>query len=1783
MFDSKLLSVKKIFMQRSSFRFSRSLVVLVLTVFAFSSKAQNHYGHNWYFGNSTSGIRFNRIDHSATFVTDKATPFGDIVSTTATGGSATASDPVTGRLIFYSDGLDIYDVTHSKMPNGIGLGGNSFGNQPVAITKVPGQKTQYYVFVNTANGTTPGTVSYRIVDMAEFGNAFFPDPPQGNGVGGNVPVTGLTGRSEAMIVIPHFNGEDFWLITHANGTPDYSVTPITLAGPGAPVTYTGLGFIEVAANFSYHPGSPTTPGTGRLAVSPQEPNRDVEILRFDNTTGTFPPGITQVANTGVLSTGNQTIYDTEFSSSGRYLYISRHGEAAITADLMQYDIQNPLTTIATVLPAPISRSYGLQMAPDSVIYHLYQSTAGGPFLMGAIRSPDSVANDVDYDISAFNSNPNINGMQFAAVPPPDTVLLSVTYTTQGTCANSPVSFFPTVTPAADSLVWDFGDGSGATAWSPVHTYTAAGTYATTVEAFLNGSSASFAVPVTIIDFDLQLTLVQDTTACLCEYKPPVGSSCNGGPFQVTAQAQGGASPQYQWFGPSGLLAGQNTTTLTPDSAGYYYLVGSVTTAGGTCSAYAGVNIKTYDSLDQRANIWYFGQNAGIDFNGLPDDPAVGITGPLITNEGTSVISDRNGQVIFSTDGLRIYNKDDVEITPAPVPPGLGGDPEATQSALIMPVPGDETLFYIFTTQPVHGTGTYELRYSLFDLKLNNGSGGLTQFNQLLFAKSTERITSNGNWLIAHEFGNNSFRAYRIDQQGIGTPVITAIGSDHLLSEEVQGRGYMELGAQNRLAVALSTPGVSNVVEVFDFVDSTGMVTNFRTANLNSATGQVYGIELSPGGNKLYATLSNPAGSQIHEFAIDSLGVITPLAINNQPGELGAMQIGPDGQIYVAINNSATLGTFTANENRLQPTGLPNPLQPFTLAGGTQSKLGLPNFVQTIANPAQSPGLSFTGICLGDSTQFSATGKDSNIDKFDWFFGDGQNVADGGPQIGHVYAAVGTYIASVRIYNKCEEVGTFTQTVVIRSGPVDPSFNPPPLCLTQSIDLDANPPDADDLSYVWSTGDTTEVITVNNRAIFNVTVTDSFGCSTDGSFIVTDARPTPVNFGPDITACQNSPQGPLVASNNPVFTTYAWEINTVPNTNTTQRQTVNTSVPGVFLYKVRATNILNTFGCFIEDSIQYTIIQSPAFTASTLPPAACGLDGQINVNITAPAASLFTYFITGPSGSFSNIDQTVGPIAPVAAAAGTYGVTVSDQVSGCATITTVNINDPAFTVTGAMNASCDPIGLLVSTSVPQGALTYRVINNATAAVAETGNAPSSPFNTAAAGLPSNSQNYVVEVSSAGCTASSTPINVNEAAAVQANLTANACVNPITITATPTTGGTPTFAWTGPAIIGSASSATITADPPQGSQTFLVTITDGVLCPLDTSIVVNVNNDVIADFTQTDPCADQATLTASPIGTYIYNWFRNSASIPGGSSLVVGTIDDNQLYRVAIANSISGCIFQSPEKTVNVEGDLQTTLESTIPCEGAPFTLTAGSNLTPVTFAWTLDASVITGQTSATLTDTREGLYDVTVTRGVCSETLPFNIVLGPVTPGLLTDTGIICPDDANLDPTTKEVVLDPGAGFISYQWFKEGIADPDGTLQLYKATTVGLYSVDMVNAFGCPSSDHIELFEECDPRITGPNAFRPTSGVNEGGDFTNREFRLFTFFIADTDFHIFIFNRWGEMIFESGERDFRWNGGYNNNPGQPLPAGTYSFVVKYKSSYRPEEGIQERRGGVALLR
>jgi gliding motility-associated-like protein len=564
--------------------------------------------------------------------------------------------------------------------------------------------------------------------------------------------------------------------------------------------------------------------------------------------------------------------------------------------------------------------------------------------------------------------------------------------------------------------------------------------------------------------------------------------------------------------------------------------------------------------------------------------------------------------------------------------------------------------------------------------------------------------------------------------------------------------------------------------------------------------------------------------------------------------------------------------------------------------------------------------------------------------------------------------------------------------------------------------------------------------------------------------------------------------------------------------------------------------------------------------------------------------VFSYSIVGPTPVPTQSNVSVGnyPTGAILSA-GTYGVTVLDQVNGCATSTTSSINNNTFTVATAQNGQCDPtIAIDVTASAdlsPQA--TFRVFNNSTGLLVPGHPDPGTDVDGTFTTLPVPSgSSYVVEVrDNTGCVASSPPLAIVPDPMLAVTFDrANLCTTARELTAVSTPAAT-TFDWSASDAGSVSPVAGPTVTVALGTWDIVVTATGPAgSCPGTANITLTIDSPADVKFTQTEPCEDEVILTATPTGNYLYNWFRNNDPVLGGSTLLIGTADDDQVYRVEVANTVTGCI-NSFEDEVDVEGDLQITLVSTTPCEGAPFTLTAGSNITPVTFAWTLDGNIIPEEVSDELVETREGLYEVTVSSGdACSETLDFNIVLGPVTAGLLTDTGIICPEP----PVSQEVELDPGPGLISYEWFKEGLPTGD-TTQTLIAREVGLYSVDMVNAFGCPSSDKIELFEECEPRITGPNAFRPGSGVNEGGDFTNRDFKVFTFFIADTDFHIFIFNRWGEMIFESPARDFRWNGGYKNNIGQPLPPGTYSYVIKYKSSYRPEEGVHEKRGGVVLLR
>jgi large repetitive protein len=1728
-------------------RLQKKWFFLLFLIIPFQMYAQDLSRHNWYFGNSVNGIRFNRGTNVAQPVTNQRTPFGQ-------GGAAVATDPGTANLLFYTDGIRVYDATHQLMSNGSGLNAPPNTNQPVAISPMPGQTNRWYIFTNTANFTTGGSISRSAVDMNQFGNAVFPAPALGVvEAAKNVAIPSLTNRSEGMIVVPHANNTDFWLITHQNSSQTFSATRIDATATFPTINSSGLGFPITVANFSYHAAS------GKLAVAPQDNNADAIILNFDNTNGLFSFDRLIVNSAVVTATNNQAIYDIEWDSQGQYLYLSRHGDTGIPANVFQYDYLNPAITLAPVITPPIFRSYGLQIAPDSAIYHLYQAVAGGPFLVGSLTNTDTVASEV-INTQALFGGATFNGTQFPAFKPRDSVQLQVTFIAQGTCQNSPTSFFPTVTPNADSLRWDFGDGSGSGNWSPVYTYANAGTFNVTLNAFYRGQTQSTTLPVTINPFALTLQLVQDTTACRDEFPPPRGTATSSNQFRVRVTVQGGAASSIVWSN------GDLGDTLFPDSAGYYYVV--VTDATG-CSAYAGVNVKEYGLQDQRSNVWHFGNQAGIDFNETP--PLALNNSAMNAPEGCAIVCDRNGDVIFYTDGDKVYDKTDTEIDS-----GIGGDPVASQSAIIVPVPGDETLYYIFTTQAINGTALFEVRYSLFDLKLNSGNGALQQKNVLLFSKSTERITANQNWLIVHEYGNNIFRSYPIAADGIGQPVYSEVGSDHSFQSAVNAEGYMKIGPRNNVAVALSTPGTSNLVELFTLNDSTGRLDNFRQINLNEPNGQVYGVEFSPGGSKIFATVKgSPTPSQIFEYFLDSLDRPFFKQRINQNLELGAIQRAPDNQLYVAINGSGVLGTIQVNEDTTQLSAF-NP-SGFALLGGTNSRLGLPNFIQFQGNAFGGPGFTFAGVCLGDSTSFTGTATDA-IDNFLWSFGDGGSSTEASPS--HLYAAAGIYIVSMQLTNRCGLDTLISQQVEIFAPPALPSIPGAAALCNGPVTLDANVPNTPGITHLWSNGATTQTVVINNPAFISVVNTSTNGCTSTAQSIVVDNRPQ-VDLGPDLTICEDNATPTLDALN--PGATYQWTINGV-NSSTTQVQSVDVTTPGVFAYQVTVTDPFTT--CVTVEDKVFTINVSPAFVLSGTNPTLCGTpNGTITLQLNASVpvgGPLYSYFLTGPN-SFNQqgIDQAapsiVGPIT--GQSAGTFSAIVTDQISGCTLSSSFALTDAAFTATAVAQApNCEPVVVRVTNTggftLP---LEYTITNNGTGQV--TGPVAGQPaIFDITPGLDAGV--YTISIEDAGgCifAINNFAVTPNPPVAFTINA-ADLCDTTPSLTAS----GTATaYSWTTNvpnSIVGDTNGATILLSPGAGVVTYTVTGSGAGGCPATQNITIDVPATITPTFTQTDACADQVILTAQPSGNFTYRWYANGSATPTalGQSISLSIADDGDSYVVEVVNTVNGCIIRSAPQTVSVVGLITAGLTGTPACDdNQPFTLRATTNATGVTYAWFLNNSLISGQTLDSLNQTAAGMYRVEISKNGCTTPAEIQVIKLPIPQGNLPNRVIICNDPDNTDPATSTVDLDPGA-FQSYNWFLEG-STLNFTDRIFTADTEGEYEVDITNSFGCTSRDKTDVENDCVPKIISPTAFRPTSGISD-----NKNFFAFTLFITD-NFQVLIYNRWGELVFESKDKNFTWNGGYNNNAGQPLPGGTYAYVFKYVSSFRPERGIQEQRGGVVLIR
>ncbi len=509
------------------------------------------------------------------------------------------------------------------------------------------------------------------------------------------------------------------------------------------------------------------------------------------------------------------------------------------------------------------------------------------------------------------------------------------------------------------------------------------------------------------------------------------------------------------------------------------------------------------SAQGQANVWYFGQNAGLDFNS--GNPVALTNGQLYQLEGVASISDASGNLLFYTDGMAVWNKQHVTM---PNGSGLMGDWSSTQSACIVQKPGSATIYYIFTTSAQLNVGG--LRYSEVDMSLCGGLGNVTaNKNVLLQYPSCEKIcgvrhcNNKDVWLVSHDWNCNWFRAHLVTAAGINlTPVLSTAG------QSAGGNSGNTIGQLkcSRDGKRLATATFYGSFEVFDFDNTTGIVSNPIYFPIVYYMDCPYGVEFSPDGSRLYGAAYQTG--RLYQFnlcagsnnAVASSGVL--VAQSSTP-QTGSLQIGPDNKIYLTRCNSAFMGVIS-NPNALG-TGCSYTDNGVSL-GTKKGFYGLPNFIYSYNSVPLQP-FTFTINCLNGN--FSAPqvnfntscSMNTNAPAFTWYFGDpvsGANDTSYVQNPTHVFSSIGTYTVTLVVQYQCQS--DTLQQVINTSLPSVAAASTGTACNASTGTIFASASGGTgSYSYLWMPGgQSIASLTGLGTGTYTVIVTDGNNCTASAS-------------------------------------------------------------------------------------------------------------------------------------------------------------------------------------------------------------------------------------------------------------------------------------------------------------------------------------------------------------------------------------------------------------------------------------------------------------------------------------------------------------------------------------------------------------------------------------------------------------------------------------------------------------------------------------------------------------
>lgn len=428
---------------------------------------------------------------------------------------------------------------------------------------------------------------------------------------------------------------------------------------------------------------------------------------------------------------------------------------------------------------------------------------------------------------------------------------------------------------------------------------------------------------------------------------------------------------------------------------------------------------------KEGNNWLFGTNAGLTWNSTVTKSATTIYGGtgsanitvpanlsspnMITTEGCFAYSDKNGQLLFYSQGSRLWRGNHTEVSGDP----MTGNFSSAQSGIVFPYPG-KTNQYIAVTLPWGADADPKLAYTVIQASSGSNATVLSR-NTLLKGGKGDLITesvqairhANGTdfWIIAPgcpkrtgaSDPNTYLNVWKVTSGGVASTVPEKI-IQLPRAVRASSKGYLKFSSGgNYFAWGTWTEGV---LFYGRFNSATGDFSSIKYID-RGENDNFYGVEFSPTGKYLYVSPATSSGRSkiVERFNFEQLlnnsntttdGIIT----NSYAGTyMGALQLGVDGRIYAVENNTSHLYIIDQPDSQT-----PKAYKINNYLSGT-GRLGLPTFSSSFFLPGEISLTGSTTPCKGSSAAYTATVTpqgtgDYRITHIQWYVND---VAQGTPK------------------------------------------------------------------------------------------------------------------------------------------------------------------------------------------------------------------------------------------------------------------------------------------------------------------------------------------------------------------------------------------------------------------------------------------------------------------------------------------------------------------------------------------------------------------------------------------------------------------------------------------------------------------------------------------------------------------------------------------------------------------------------------------------------------------